>query len=160
MCIRDRAGEVLEALDTFDDDGLREELGDMFYHLVMQTQMASEEEIFRLSDVIAGIEAKLKRRHPHVWGDWEAADTAAVLHNWEKIKQDEKGRQLDSILDHIPLTLPALARSQKIQHKVAKVGFDWPNIAGVYDKLREETAELQAANTLSLIHISEPTRPY
>ncbi|MBK6326669.1 MAG: nucleoside triphosphate pyrophosphohydrolase [Chloroflexi bacterium] len=143
----EEAGEVLEALDTFDDDGLREELGDMFYHLVMQTQMASEEEIFRLSDVIAGIEAKLKRRHPHVWGDWEAADTAAVLHNWEKIKQDEKGRQLDSILDHIPLTLPALARSQKIQHKVAKVGFDWPNIAGVYDKLREETAELQAANT-------------
>jgi len=143
----EEAGEVLEALDTYDDEGLQEELGDMFYHLVMQTQMASEEEIFRLSDVIAGIEAKLKRRHPHVWGDWEAADTAAVLRNWEKIKQDEKGGQPASLLDNIPVALPALARSQKIQHKVAKVGFDWPNVAGVYEKLQEELAELRAAVT-------------
>ena len=145
----EEASEVLEALDAADDDGLREELGDMLYHLVMQTQMASEEEIFRLTDVIAGIEAKLKRRHPHVWGDWEAADTAAVLRNWEKIKQDEKGGEPASLLDNIPTALPALARSQKIQHKVAKVGFDWPNIAGVYEKLREELAELQAAATPS-----------
>lgn len=145
----EEVSEVLETLDTADDDGLQEELGDMFYHLVMQTQMASEEEIFRLTDVIAGIEAKLKRRHPHVWGDWEAADTAAVLRNWEKIKQDEKGGQPASLLDNVPTALPALARSQKIQHKVAKVGFDWPNIAGVYEKLREELAELQAAATPS-----------
>jgi len=143
----EEASEVLAALDAFDDDGLREELGDMLYHLVMQAQMASEEEVFRLSDVIAGIEAKLKRRHPHVWGDWEAADTAAVLRNWEQIKQDEKGGQAASVLDNIPTALPALARSQKIQHKVAKVGFDWPNVAGVYEKLREEMAELQAAVT-------------
>jgi tetrapyrrole methylase family protein/MazG family protein len=143
----EEASEVLAALDAFDDDGLREELGDMLYHLVMQAQMASEEEVFRLSDVIAGIEAKLKRRHPHVWGDWEAADTAAVLRNWDQIKQDEKGGQAASVLDNIPTALPALARSQKIQHKVAKVGFDWPNVAGVYEKLREEMAELQAAVT-------------
>jgi tetrapyrrole methylase family protein/MazG family protein len=143
----EEASEVLAALDAFDDDGLREELGDMLYHLVMQAQMASEEEVFRLSDIIAGIEAKLKRRHPHVWGDWEAADTAAVLRNWEQIKQDEKGGQAASVLDNIPTALPALARSQKIQHKVAKVGFDWPNVAGVYEKLREEMAELQAAIT-------------
>lgn len=143
----EEASEVLAALDAFDDDGLREELGDMLYHLVMQAQMASEEEVFRLSDVIAGIEAKLKRRHPHVWGDWEAADTAAVLRNWDQIKQDEKGGQAASVLDNIPTALPALARSQKIQHKVAKVGFDWPNVTGVYEKLREEIAELQAAIT-------------
>jgi len=143
----EEAGEVLEALDTSDDEGLQEELGDMFYHLVMQTQMASEEEIFRLTDVIAGIEAKLKRRHPHVWGDWEAPDTATVLRNWEKIKQDEKGAPAASLLDNVPAALPALARSQKIQHKVAKVGFDWPNVAGVYEKLQEELTELQTAVT-------------
>ncbi|MBK8985174.1 MAG: nucleoside triphosphate pyrophosphohydrolase [Chloroflexi bacterium] len=143
----EEAGEVLDALDTGDDDGLCEELGDMFYHLVMQAQMASEEETFRLSDVLAGIETKLRRRHPHVWGDWEAADTAAVLRNWEQIKQDEKGNQPVSLLDNIPPALPALARAQKIQHKVAKVGFDWPNVAGVYDKLHEEVGELQTAVT-------------
>lgn len=143
----EEASEVLDALDNGDEANLREELGDLLYHIVMQTQMAAEEEQFTLSDIIAGIETKLKRRHPHVWGDWEVADTAEVLRNWEMLKQDEKEKQAASLLDNIPQALPALARSQKIQDKVRKVGFDWPEIGGIYDKLAEELAEVQAAQT-------------
>jgi tetrapyrrole methylase family protein/MazG family protein len=144
----EETSEVLDALDAADEDNLREELGDLLYHIVMQTQMAAEEEQFTLSDIIAGIEAKLKRRHPHVWGDWEVANTAEVLRNWELLKQDEKEKQAASLLDNIPQALPALARSQKIQDKVRKVGFDWPEIGGIYDKLAEELAEVQAAQTV------------
>lgn len=143
----EETAELLDALDADDADSLREEMGDVLYHLVMQTQMAHEDEMFRLTDVIAGIDAKLKRRHPHVWGDWEVADTAEVLRNWEQIKRTEKGDPPASLLAAVPQAMPALARSQKIQDKVAKVGFDWPNVAGVYEKLQEELAELQAAAT-------------
>ncbi|MCP5096378.1 MAG: nucleoside triphosphate pyrophosphohydrolase [Chloroflexi bacterium] len=145
----EEASEVLETLDQNDMDGLREELGDMFYHLVMQTQMATEMEDFRLSDVLAEIDAKLKYRHPHVWGDWEVADSDEVVSNWEMLKAAKKGESgSNSLVDNIPLTLPALARSQKIQNRVRKVGFDWPDISGVYDKLDEEVAELKAAASL------------
>ncbi len=140
--------EVLEAIDAEDPNALCEELGDVLYHLVMQAQMGSETEDFRLTDVIAGIEAKLKRRHPHVWGDWQVANSGEVVRNWEMLKQAEKGRKTaESLLDGIPLALPALARSQKIQSRVHKVGFDWPDIHGVYEKVQEELAELQAATT-------------
>ena len=143
----EEAGEVLAALDADDRESLREELGDLLYHLVMQAQMAAESGDFTLTGVIAGIEAKLKRRHPHVWGDWEVNDTAEVLHNWELLKQDEKGEAAVSLLDNVSHALPALARSQKIQDRVRKVGFDWPEIGGIYDKLAEELAELRAAST-------------
>jgi tetrapyrrole methylase family protein/MazG family protein len=143
----EEAGEVLAALDEDDPSGLREELGDVLYHLVMQAQMAAETETFRLADVIAGIEMKLKRRHPHVWGNWQVADSAEVVRNWELLKQQEKPASSPSLLDGIPYSLPALARSQKIQNRVRRVGFDWPNIAGVYDKVAEEIAELQAAQS-------------
>ena len=142
----EEAGEVLAALDADDPVELCEELGDMLYHLVMQTQMASEMADFKLTDVIAGIEMKLKRRHPHVWGDWEVVDTAEVLHNWEMIKQAEKDKTA-SLLDNVPSALPALARSQKIQHRVGGIGFDWPDLAGVYTKLDEEIGELKEADT-------------
>lgn len=141
----EEAYEVLEALDAADVAGLREELGDMLYHLVMQAQMAREGEEFTLSEVIADIEMKLKRRHPHVWGDWEVADTAEVLRNWEMLKQAEKPGIPDSLLDNIPQALPALARSQKIQDRVSKVGFDWPALDGVWAKVNEELTELQTA---------------
>jgi tetrapyrrole methylase family protein/MazG family protein len=141
----EEASEVLAALDAGDPANLCEELGDMLYHLVMQVQMATESEEFKLTDVVSGIDSKLKRRHPHVWGDWEVANTAEVLRNWEQLKQAEKAGSPVSLLDEIPLALPALARSQKIQTRVRSVGFDWPNIAGVYAKLDEEIAELKAA---------------
>ena len=147
----EEAYEALAALDADDTLNLREELGDLLYHIVMQAQMAAEAGDFTLSDVIAGIEAKLKYRHPHVWGDWQVSDTAEVLRNWEKLKQQEKAARpaepFESKLHGIPQALPALVRSQKIQAKAAGTGFDWPDIGGVYDKLAEEVAELRAAAT-------------
>jgi tetrapyrrole methylase family protein/MazG family protein len=141
----EEASEVLVALDEDDMDGLREELGDVLYHLVMQTQMASEAEEFRLAEVIAAIDAKLKYRHPHVWGDWQVSDSAEVVANWELLKAKEKADRSESLVDNIPQALPALAYSQKLQDRVRKVGFDWPSIDGVYEKLHEEVGELQTA---------------
>lgn len=147
----EEAYEVLDALDAEDVDNLREELGDLLYHIVMQTQMATEAGEFTLTDVIAGIEAKLKRRHPHVWGDWQVSNSAEVLRNWEIIKRMEKGdRAADefvSRLSGIPSSLPTLMRAQKIQSRAAKTGFDWPDISGVYEKLEEELDELREAST-------------
>lgn len=144
----EEACEVLDALDAEDVAGLREELGDLLYHVLMQVQMAAEVEDFALTDVIAGIESKLKRRHPHVWGDWQVADSAHVVRNWEQLKKQEKEQKPTSALDGVPASLPALARAQKIQQKAAQVGFDWPDVAGVMAKLQEEVAELQTAVTL------------
>jgi len=147
----EEAYEVLDALDADDPVNLGEELGDLLYHIVMQTQMAAEAGQFTLTDVIAGIEAKLKRRHPHVWGDWQVSSSADVLRNWELLKQREKeGRAAEkapSQLDGIPRALPALAQSQKIQTRAAQTGFDWPDISGVFDKLAEEVGEVREATT-------------
>lgn len=147
----EEAYEVLTALDADDTANLREELGDLLYHIVMQAQMAAEAGDFTLTDVIMGIEAKLKRRHPHVWGDWQVSDSADVLRNWEILKQQEKEPRpagtFVSQLDGIPTALPALARSQRIQARAAKTGFDWPDVAGVYAKLAEEVKEVQEAQS-------------
>ena len=143
----EEASEVLDAIDAQDQDNLREELGDVLYHLLMQAQIASEEGKFTLTDVIAGIETKLKRRHPHVWGDWQVDGSEHVVRNWEMLKQQEKGRVVKSKLDGIPQSLPALARSQKIQNQVAKVGFDWPEVKGVWEKLAEEVDEFKDSAT-------------
>ena len=147
----EEAYEVIDALDAEDVDNLQEELGDLLYHIVMQTQMAAEAGDFTLTDVIAGIEAKLKRRHPHIWGDWQVSDSADVLRNWEIIKRMEKGDpaadEFVSKLSGIPASLPTLMRAQKIQSRAAKTGFDWPDISGVYDKLHEELDELREATT-------------
>lgn len=146
--ILEETGELLAALDNYDQPNICEELGDVFYHLVMQAQLGSETEDFKLTDVLAGIEAKLKRRHPHVWGDWSVANSAEVVRNWEMLKAQEKDRTTNSLLDGIPVALPALSRSQKIQKRVRKVGFDWPDIDGVYSKVLEEIVEIQKAQTL------------
>jgi tetrapyrrole methylase family protein / MazG family protein len=147
----EEAYEVLSALDAEDSVNLREELGDLLYHIVMQTQMATEGGDFTLAEVIAGIEAKLKRRHPHVWGDWQVSNSAEVLRNWEQLKRDEKRQgnanpdRTHSLLAGIPAALPALARSQKIQNKAAATGFDWPDINGVLAKVMEEIEEVRVA---------------
>jgi len=148
----EEAYEVLAALDAADGDNLREELGDLLYHILMQTTLAAEAEAFTLTEVIAGIEAKLKRRHPHVWGDWQVSSSTDVLRNWEVLKEREKSARGQSgasasTLDGIPPALPALARSQKIQTRAARTGFDWPDIEGVFAKLDEEVAEVRAAAT-------------
>ena len=90
--------------------------------------------------MIEGVDAKIKHRHPHVFGDAEVADVAEVLHNWEEIKREEKGKR--SLLGGVSRALPALARAQAIQKRVARVGFDWPDAEGVVAKIAEEVAEL------------------
>jgi tetrapyrrole methylase family protein/MazG family protein len=142
----EEVSEVLEALDVEDPVMLQEELGDVLFHIVMQAQMAREEEQFRLSDVVSGIYTKIRRRHPHVWSDWEVEGSDEVVANWEAIKAEEKGKSGPaSLVDGIPAALPALAYSQKIQERVRKVGFDWPEVEGVVAKVREELDELLEA---------------
>ena len=143
----EESSEVLDAIDNDDPDNLREELGDLLFHIIMQIQIAKEGGDFTLSDVIGGINRKLIFRHPHVWGDVTVADSDDVLKNWEVLKKAEKGRVSASLLDNIPNALPALAQSQKVQDRVRRIGFDWPAIDGVYGKLQEEIVEVQEAVT-------------
>jgi MazG family protein len=144
----EEVAEVLAAIESENTADICEELGDVLFHIVFQAQMAAEAGDFTLTDVIAGVDAKLRRRHPHVWGDVEADETSQVLVNWEQLKVAEKegvGEEDGSILHNLPATLPALLRAQKIQKRVKKVGFDWPEISGVVDKVIEEIEELKGA---------------
>jgi tetrapyrrole methylase family protein/MazG family protein len=134
--------EVLTALDADDMDALCEELGDLFLQILLHAQIAVEESDFSLAQVVEKINAKIKRRHPHVFGDVTVSGTAEVLHNWEEIKREEKGEAEGSMLDNVPPTLPALAQAQSYQRRVARVGFDWPDVEGVVDKVAEEVEEL------------------
>lgn len=145
----EETSEVLTALDEEDHEALCEELGDVLYHLVMQAQIASELGEFKLADVISGIDKKLKHRHPHVWGDLEVEDSKEVIRNWEFIKDREKTgvSKKTSLLDNVPTSLPALARAQKIQDRVKRIGFDWPSITGVEGKIQEEISELKSADS-------------
>lgn len=139
--------EVLEALDSEDPDVLSEELGDLLLQIVMHSEMARQAAIFDLGDVTAQIVAKLIRRHPHVFGDLSVNDSGDVLRNWESIKAQERASKgvRTGLLDGVPSSLPALAAAQKIGDKVAKVGFDWPDIDRVWAKLQEELEELRRA---------------
>lgn len=136
--------ELVDAIDNADDENLREELGDLLLHVVMHAQMAEERGAFGFDAVAAEIGEKLVRRHPHVFGDDSAADSAEVLHKWEQIKRAEKTDR-HSALDGVPRALPALMRAQKVQKKAARVGFDWTHADEVLAKLEEEIAELRAA---------------
>jgi len=137
--------EVLEALDEQDPDRLREELGDLLLQIVFHARIAQEAGHFDLREVVAGLVEKLYRRHPHVFGKGRADTAEEVQENWQKIKEAEKGGRPRSLLDGVPLELPALARAQKIQERAAAVGFDWPEVSGVWAKVREEEQEVAAA---------------
>lgn len=136
--------EAVEAIVRADDDNLREELGDLLLHVVMHAHMAGERRAFTLEDVVEGVCEKLVRRHPHVFGNTAASDAGEVLKQWEQIKRAEKGDGA-SVMDGLPSSLPALMRAQNAQKKAARVGFDWGSADGVFDKMREELAELEAA---------------
>jgi MazG family protein len=136
--------EVIEAIDNSDDTHLREELGDILLQVVMHSQMASERDAFTLDDVASVVADKMVRRHPHVFGDKSAADSDAVLRQWDQIKRTEKGGQTGA-LDSISTALPALLRAQNAQKKAGRVGFDWPDVEPVYAKIVEETEEIREA---------------
>ena len=136
--------EVIEAIDLEDEKLLCEELGDLLMQVVFHARMAEEAGYFSMQDVIDGITEKLIRRHPHVFGDINVKDADEVLKNWEAIKRAEK-QERKSILDGIPKDLPALMAGYKLQYKASKVGFDWPDIDPVWDKLEEELRELEEA---------------
>ena len=146
----EEAYEVLAALDAGDDDKLGEELGDLLMQIVMHVQISTEEGTFRFADVVRAINAKLRRRHPHVFGGVAVSSTAEVLANWEAIKSDERaeaasGEAPASRLAGVPTILPALARAQALGDRAARLGFDWPDAQGVLEKVSEEAAEIAEA---------------
>jgi len=141
--------EVLAALDAEDPTALCEELGDLLLQIVLHAQVALEEGEFKWPDVLHHIVAKLRRRHPHVFGAVQVSGAAEVLVNWDRIKREEQreapATEAHSLLANVPAALPALARAQAIQERAARVGFDWRDVAGVIAKVREEITELQGA---------------
>jgi nucleoside triphosphate diphosphatase len=142
--------EVFDAIERRAWPDLKDELGDLLLQVLFYAQMASEAGYFTLQDVASNLNAKLIRRHPHIFGDVVASDSADVLRNWEQIKQSEKKAAANpqspqsSMLDEIPRTMPAMLEAAKLGSRAAKVGFDWPDANGLFDKLQEEIAELKA----------------
>jgi nucleoside triphosphate diphosphatase len=141
--------EVFDAIERRAWPELKDELGDLFLQVLFYAQMASEEGHFDIGDVAANLNAKLVRRHPHIFGDVEARDAATVLKNWEAIKREEKrsaGQNAAdaSLLGDIPRSMPAMMEAGKLGSRAAKVGFDWPDTEGLFAKLQEEIGELRS----------------
>lgn len=135
--------EVIEAIDTKDDDLLREELGDLLLQPVFHAAIAEERGAFSMDDILKTICDKLIRRHPHVFSDQVIATSEEQIVNWEKIKSAEKGADRKSALSGVPPHLPALSKAHKITEKASRVGFDWESHHQVMAKIREEMAELE-----------------
>jgi MazG family protein len=143
----EEAYEVADAIAREDRADLCEELGDLLLQAVYHAQMAEEEGSFRFDDVVESICRKMVRRHPHVFGDEKARSAKLAKGFWEAMKAKEKPNQAEAgVLDGVPVALPGLTRAAKLQAKAAKVGFDWPDISFVFDKVGEEIAELKAAD--------------
>lgn len=141
----EEAYEVADAIARGDQDDLRDELGDLLLQVVYHARMAEEAGLFDFADVARGIADKMVRRHPHVFGDATVDDAATQRRHWEEQKAAERAAraELASLLDDVPLALPALSRALKLQKRAARAGFDWPDTAQVLDKIEEEIAELR-----------------
>lgn len=137
--------EVIEAIDTQSPEHLKEELGDLLLQPVFHAAIAEESGTFTIEDVIGTLCDKLIRRHPHVFGDLQIADSAAQVENWEQIKKAEKTGERPSALSGVPPQLPALLKAQKITEKAARVGFDWEHVDQVMAKVMEELHEFEEA---------------
>jgi MazG family protein len=142
----EEAYEVADAIAREDRADLCEELGDLLLQAVYHAQMADEEGSFKFDDVVEAICRKMVRRHPHVFGDEKARSAKLAKGFWEAMKAKEKPGQAEAgVLDGVPVALPGLTRAVKLQAKAAKVGFDWPDVSFVFDKVAEEIAELKSA---------------
>lgn len=153
----EEAYEVLEAIDNRDWNELKGELGDLLLQVLFYAEMAQEEGRFSIDDVLEQLSTKLVDRHPHVFGDVKAETSADVLRNWEALKAEEKKKRLkagggkaakeeakpESVLAGVSSAIPALLEAYKLSSRAAHVGFDWPNVEGLFDKLAEETTELK-----------------
>jgi nucleoside triphosphate diphosphatase len=152
----EEAYEVLEAIDNRDWNELRGELGDLLLQVLFYSQMAQEDSKFSIDDVLDRLSDKLVHRHPHVFGDVAAETSADVLRNWEAIKAGEKKRKreadggkaaktesAESVLAGVSSAMPALLEAHKLSSRAAHVGFDWPEVSGLFDKLDEEATELK-----------------
>ena len=156
----EEAYEVLDAMKSGDDAKFAEEMGDLLLQVVFHSQIAAEERRFTVTDVIREVHEKMVRRHPHVFGEKRARDAAEVLRNWEQIKAQErrgaeqrpgngsakKEEKPKSLLDGVPRTLPATMEGLQLTRKASRAGFDWDNAQGIFEKLREECAELRHAS--------------
>lgn len=145
----EEAYEVLDAIDRGDLDGQRDELGDVLLQVVFHAEIAAEQGHFRLADVARAIADKLVRRHPHVFADVQVRDADEVVHNWQRIKAEERraagGDAVGGLLASVPAALPALVRAQQVGEKLAHVGFDWADLPALLDKVDEERRELDEA---------------
>jgi nucleoside triphosphate diphosphatase len=170
----EEAYEVLEAIDNRDWDELRGELGDLLLQVLFYSQMAQEGGKFSIDDVLDRLSTKLVNRHPHVFGDVTAETSADVLRNWETIKAEEKKQRLEagggksakaesqeSVLAGVSSAMPALLEAHKLSSRAAHVGFDWPEMAGLFDKLEEEATELKEGlrQLPSAARLSSPSKP-
>lgn len=149
----EEAYEVSDAIEREDYEDLRDELGDLLLQPVYHAQMASEQGLFDIGDVIYAVTDKLIRRHPHVFGDDDPGNAVSTEKRWENIKAAERARKAErrggqkppSVLDDVPPALPALLRAGKLAKRAARVGFDWPDTASVMAKIREELGEVEEA---------------
>jgi tetrapyrrole methylase family protein/MazG family protein len=154
----EEAYEVLEAMESGDDAKFAEEMGDLLLQIVFHSEIAREEGRFDVSDVIREVHDKMVRRHPHVFGEKRAKDSAEVLKNWEQIKKEERiaagkkaGEESNgekkpaSLLDGVSKALPAALEGFQLTRRAARIGFDWENVEGVFDKMSEESGELRQA---------------
>lgn len=142
----EEAHEVLEALDQNDTNMIKEELGDLMLQIIFHAQVSSETGEFTVTEILDGINKKLKHRHPHIYQDTKVNNSTEVLANWNKIKLDEKkakGKKIKTILGEYPKTLPILHKAVRMTDKASKVGFDWPDAQSVVEKIEEELSELK-----------------
>ena len=146
----EEAYEVADAIERQDFAELKDELGDLLFQVVFYAQIANEEGRFQFNDCVDAICDKLIRRHPHVFADGSASDSEQVLKNWEVLKSEERQASgQHSVLDNIPAAMPALSRAYKLQKRCANVGFDWPDVAGAWHKVKEEIAEVEELSSNS-----------
>jgi len=136
--------ELIDAIDENDNDGIKEEMGDLLFQIVLQSQLFSEEGEFDVNEVIDGIARKMVSRHPHVFGD-KVIETSDEVEKWWKEHKRREGKVYDSAIGGVPRSLPALLRAQKIQLKASKAGFDWDSIGDVFGKIEEEINEFREA---------------